>query len=681
MKSIQTNQPMTRWTSCLIVVGLMGLLAVNLSRGIADDCLGLNGADWTNRLGMRFVLVPSGQFIMGSSSEEIDRDGDEAPHRVRISRQFYMARHEVTVAQFRNFVDATDYRTEAEQSHQGGYGLDASSGIFERRPGYTWRTPGHPQEDDSPVVNIGWNDAQAFCRWLSKAEGCTYRLPTEAQWEYACRAGSTTRYSSGNDAASLHGVANLADATYRERYNSAKWSALWDDGFVFASPVGSFQPNAFGLYDLHGNVWEWCRDWYAPYPAQVTPDEMTVDPTGPQTGTHRVMRGGSWNDYAAACRCATRGRGASPDRHPIPVGFRIMCRAPLGSAAKFPRTPSLDESDWVESDSPVVDNRQPAAAPDWITPVDGSQLEPILAGGFTVAVLPDTQNYCWLYPRLVGQQTEWIVRNARAHNIQFVVQLGDSTQHNNDREWLIVERAFYRLQGRIPYAIVPGNHDCGFGGTCTTRSSLLSKYFPVDSLRSFPTFGGVYDRELDKSDNSFHRFAVGDRKCLILGLEFAPRDDVVRWANEVVSRYPDHAIILITHAYMDQDGDRFNTAGEKKQVAPPSRYGIAQAEGGFNDGEQLWQKLVSRHPNFAMTLNGHVGGDGLEYVADQGKYGNRVHQIVVNYQNVQNGGDGWLRLLRFLPDGKKVQVRDYSPKLDKVNAHGLAHFEFELDTP
>ena len=189
-----------------------------------------------NSLGMKFVLVPAGEFMMGKdeSPETLAQAypqyeprrfaqlGDEAPvHKVRITRDFYLGQFEVTVGQFRQFVQESGYTPESEADGTGGYGYDPDyrpeltkrGDAFEGRdPKYSWRNPGFPQGDDHPVVNVTWNDAVALSKWLSQKEGKSYRLPTEAEWEYACRAGTRTRYSSGDDPKSLIKVANTFDA-------------------------------------------------------------------------------------------------------------------------------------------------------------------------------------------------------------------------------------------------------------------------------------------------------------------------------------------------------------------------------------------------------------------------------------------------------------------------------------
>jgi formylglycine-generating enzyme required for sulfatase activity len=189
----------------------------------------------------------------------------------------------------------------------------------EVRPEYTWKNVGWEQTDEHPVVNVTWNDAVAFCRWLSKKEGRTYRLPTEAEWEYACRAGTTTRFFSGDDENTLKDVANVADQSFKPIDPGATW-APWHDGYPFTAPVGRFKPNAFGLYDMQGNVWQWCSDWYSKDYYKNSPRQ---DPPGPDTPGARVVRGGSFGTYAARYRSAYRHFDGQGDRWPG-LGFRVV---------------------------------------------------------------------------------------------------------------------------------------------------------------------------------------------------------------------------------------------------------------------------------------------------------------------------------------------------------------------
>ena len=185
-------------------------------------------------------------------------------------------------------------------------------------PQFTWRKTGFEQTDDHPVVNVTWNDAMAFCEWLSHKTGQTYRLPTEAQWEYACRAGTTTRYSSGDDPETLATVGNVGDAAFKALFPN-DFTINASDGYPFTSPVGQFLPNAFGLYDMHGNAWQWCADWYADNYYAASAIE---DPKGPDSGTYRITRGGSWGSSPELPRSSERNPKA-PDFTMAYFGFRV----------------------------------------------------------------------------------------------------------------------------------------------------------------------------------------------------------------------------------------------------------------------------------------------------------------------------------------------------------------------
>ncbi|MGX5653048.1 formylglycine-generating enzyme family protein [Hydrogenophaga borbori] len=299
----------------------------------------------TDTLGIAFVRVPAGEFSMGSDEpasrlaasypglepSRFEGLSDEAPvHRVRITRPFEMARHEVTVGQFRAFLQRSGHVPESIADGTGGYGYNPAydpattprRDAFEgRSPRYSWQNPGFAQGDDHPVVNVTWNDATALARWLTQQEGRTYRLPTEAEWEYACRAGGTGRYQHGDDPAGLVRVGNTFDEDA-----AANWPAWRDralpgrDGHAFTAPVGSYAPNAFGLHDLHGNVWEWVSDWYGEDYYARSPTE---DPQGPADGSVKVRRGGSWHTWPLYARCGFRNWNTVQTRYTL-VGIRLV---------------------------------------------------------------------------------------------------------------------------------------------------------------------------------------------------------------------------------------------------------------------------------------------------------------------------------------------------------------------
>jgi formylglycine-generating enzyme required for sulfatase activity len=287
----------------------------------------------TTVLSLKLVRIAAGRktFTMGSLPGEKDRDNDEIAHQVALSVDYYLGVTTITRGQFRQFVEDADYKTEAEVNGKGGHGYDALKRTVEQAARYSWRDPGFYQDDDHPVVNVSWNDAQAFCKWLSEKDGMKYRLPTEAEWEFACRAGTTTRFYFGNDDSDLGQFANVADKSLKAKFDYANhkneeykrritaWfdRVSWDDAYPFTAPVGQFKPNRFGLYDMLGNVWQWCGDWYGKYPT-----EAVTDPRGPDTGSERVRRGGSWSSDPHVCRSANRFR-AEPTFRSNLVGFRV----------------------------------------------------------------------------------------------------------------------------------------------------------------------------------------------------------------------------------------------------------------------------------------------------------------------------------------------------------------------
>ena len=213
-----------------------------------------------NSVGMVLVPIPAGEFLMGSLETEPGRQDDEVQHQVTLTKPFLLGVHEVTQGQWQAVMGTTP-----------------------------WKGKQYVKEgDDYPATYVSWNDAVEFCRKLSEIEGLEYRLPTEAEWEYACRAGTTTAYSFGDDASELGEY-----AWYREN--------AWEAGQKYAHTVGQKKPNPWGLYDMHGNVWEWCEDRYGVYHAGAA-----TDPTGPASGDLRVLRGGSFSNRSSYVRSANR---------------------------------------------------------------------------------------------------------------------------------------------------------------------------------------------------------------------------------------------------------------------------------------------------------------------------------------------------------------------------------------
>ncbi len=292
----------------------------------------------TNSIGMKLRLIPPGKFTMGSSKEEIDfwlklkQDGwykelllSEGPqHEVEITQPFYLGQTDVTVGQFRQFVKATGYKTQAER--EGGAVRGFPNGGFKEVANTDWLNPGYAQTDDHPVVCVSWNDAVEFCQWLSKEEGRTYRLPTEAEWEYSCRAGSKGRWSFGDNEGELWDYARVGGNSQNHAW-----------------PVAGLKANAWGLYDMHGNVEQWCQDLFDPNYYKTGPLQ---DPPGPAAGDERVARGGFWlwND-AWWSRSAMRHKHNPAGRANF-FGFRVV----LVVSSPKTKTPPLTVAPFTDAD-------------------------------------------------------------------------------------------------------------------------------------------------------------------------------------------------------------------------------------------------------------------------------------------------------------------------------------------
>ena len=268
---------------------------------------------------LELVWIAPGTFLLGSPVTEEGRDKDEMQHEVTLTRGFWMGKYEITVGQFKRFVEESGYQTTAERKAAGAAHSD-QNGKKAESENKSWRNTGFAQTDAHPVALVSWEDAQAFCEWISKKAGGTFRLPTEAQWEYACRAGTTTARPTGDSDTSLLGRANLPDVS-DGRIAQNPDALLWRDGYEYTAPVGSFEANAWGLHDMLGNVWEWCADYYNLDFYERSPRE---DPENTKKEVCRVLRGGSWDYTPWLCRSANRAGGSPSDRFGFGRGFRVV---------------------------------------------------------------------------------------------------------------------------------------------------------------------------------------------------------------------------------------------------------------------------------------------------------------------------------------------------------------------
>jgi formylglycine-generating enzyme required for sulfatase activity len=279
-------------------------------------------------VGLELLLLAKGTYQQGSAVTEAKRGPDETPRTVVLTRDFYLGKFPVTLAQFERFTDETHYGTEAEAGSSGGLGWNGSALTQDRR--YNWRSAGFAQAASQPVTIVTYNDALAFCDWLSHRAGRTFKLPTEAEWEYACRAGTTTPWRNGSDESRAREVA---------WFKPYAWNTT--------HPVGSLGTNAWGL-SMGGNAYEWCRDWYAPYSVgPVTDPEQTNSQLSDKP--RRVLRGGSWLRDVQYTRSAARYRAAPGSRN-ADTTFRVMTYVETPEAA---RQPLLEEP---EDPSPQIPN-------------------------------------------------------------------------------------------------------------------------------------------------------------------------------------------------------------------------------------------------------------------------------------------------------------------------------------
>lgn len=295
----------------------------------------------------------------------------------------------------------------------------------------------------------------------------------------------------------------------------------------------------------------------------------------------------------------------------------------------------------------------------------------VVPGAFTIAILPDTQFYSQLHPEIFHQQTQWLADNAAKYTTRFIIQVGDVTETAVDAEWTVAQAAFKRLEGKIPWSSAPGNHDYGGKLQIHTRRTAFSHWLPLTMFRAMPTFGGVYDGQPDKTENNWHQFTAAGRQWLVIGLEYAPRADVLRWTNDVIAAHPGHGVIIFTHAYLDPKTN--------ERIQPPASAAKAQADKpDLSQPEDLWL-MASRHANVVMILSGHACY--TNHRASTAQTGQAVQEMVVDYQRDVNGGNGWLRLLQILPDGKTVRCQDYSPRLDQRCIMPDRTFDFQLAMP
>lgn len=298
----------------------------------------------------------------------------------------------------------------------------------------------------------------------------------------------------------------------------------------------------------------------------------------------------------------------------------------------------------------------------------------------TVIVLPDTQYYASTFPDVLRAQTGWIAHNQRTRRISAVLQLGDLVDSWSDEsQWNVVSSSMRALDGIVPYLVVPGNHD-----TNKDRDGLLDHYFLASSM---PWISATMVP--GKVENSYAVLDIGSIAWLVLGLEFGPRDSALAWADGVLKAHPTLPAIVVTHAYLYEDGTRYGTSGpgaadrpSSSQRFAPQVFDYTPGEG-INDGEQIWRKLILPNPNVHLVFCGH--DNGVAHLTSSRPDGSRVQQLLSDYQwlyqgaDDYQGGSGFLRVVSFDYEHKQIQVSTYSPYLDRELTDAGNRFSLDIE--
>ncbi len=281
---------------------------------------------------------------------------------------------------------------------------------------------------------------------------------------------------------------------------------------------------------------------------------------------------------------------------------------------------------------------------------------PYYKGSTTLAIIPDTEGYCLKRPHIFYKMMDWIAKNKDKRNIKGVLHVGDVTNNNLKEEWINARKAFDYIEGKIPYVLAAGNHDYDH---TPGRLTYMNEFFKVADQKKWPTFGDVFEE--DKLENHYQFLEINSQKWIVLSLEMGPRKKVIEWANKVLDANKDKAAIILTHGYLAYGNERYDHTKGHQRATPYNFYG----EGA--DGQMMWDQMVKKHANVMMVVCGHLSSQWVAYRKDKGEHGNMVHQMLVDYEKMK-GGRGFMRLLEFLPDGKTVKVRTYSPVLNEIRS-------------
>jgi len=306
---------------------------------------------------------------------------------------------------------------------------------------------------------------------------------------------------------------------------------------------------------------------------------------------------------------------------------------------------------------------------------------PSPAGAVTIAMLPDIQYYTKCRLSQLGAQTRWVAAKSATRNVRAALFMGDLTESNIPGEWQFVKEQVEAGAWQVPMLLATGNHDQGRNGHTQRRATLLTRYFPQAPGVAQAMLADT--RSPSDIENAYYRIPLERATLGVLVLEWAPRTSTVEWANEVLSRYPNDRVVIVTHAYLYDDSTRYDwrTRG-KSQLWSPFSYRMSNTEARRDpeqDGEMLWNSLVRRHPGVFLVLCGHVGGTGAGYLESRGDAGNAVHQVLANFQLLDEGGLGYLRLFEIDPDGRTLRMKTYSPSLDLYATGDTQNGSFKIE--
>lgn len=338
--------------------------------------------------------------------------------------------------------------------------------------------------------------------------------------------------------------------------------------------------------------------------------------------------------------------------------------------------PEIREADWPRRLHPTV--RRPPA--------------PVASGSVSLAVLPDTQYYASCREDHLSAQAQWVAREFKQRKMLATLQLGDLTEHNTPDEWKFVQEKLAPLSEAGPLLVASGNHDYGNHGSADERHTLFDEYFSKPAKKTKAVVAETMTK--DSLENAYYRIEAPGFTLGVLILEWSPRQSSVAWAKEALKAYPNDKKIFITHAYLYYDGTRYDWAKyQDQQKWSPFVYGTALRDTeaksepnnwipeGVYDGERLWKELLFSTPGLFLTLNGHVLGDGSGVLTSQGEAGNQVHQVLTNFQMLDEGGLGYLRLIEIDAQGESMKMSTFSPSLGLSAIGSEQEFELPLQPP